>query len=141
MMQMMQTGGKVRNLTEEELELMYRLKDGNYSEKEISDIVCLAFDRETLDRSTISRRMKKRDRQKRLRPILEIEKVAYSRCLAGDHSWIMDSQFAYHAYTPLPERSVRQDGAERTIQIVYGEKKCRFCRTIDGGKRQFFSDG
>ncbi len=50
-----------KQLNHQEVDRLYQLDDGRQSQKEISDIICREFNRETLDRSTIRRHLKNRD--------------------------------------------------------------------------------
>ena len=49
-----------RRLSDEEIELVYALRDADRSNKEIADAVCEKYSRLTLDRSTIQRLLRRR---------------------------------------------------------------------------------
>ena len=86
MVQMVQPcGGKMaKQLTQPELGRIYQLDDERHSQKEISDIICREFNRETLDRSTVRRHLKGRvSREKINSPIT-------SFCGRGYHSWVVE---------------------------------------------------
>ena len=74
-----------KQLTREELDRLFQLADEGRSYKEMADIICNEFHRETLDRSTIYRHMKGRLKSKRKAVITE------SFCNRGHHSWVEES--------------------------------------------------
>jgi len=84
---MMQTSGDkiAKQLTLEELDQLIQLADDGRSYKEMADIICNEFHRETLDRSTIYRHLKGRLKSKRKAVITE------SFCNLGHHSWVEES--------------------------------------------------
>ena len=78
-------GEMAKQLTREELDRLFQLNDERYSYKEMADIICEEFNRETLDRSTIYRNLKTQVNYKKMAALTK------GFCNRGHHSWVVES--------------------------------------------------
>ena len=109
-----------KKLTREELDRLFQLNDDGYSYKEIADIICREFNRETLDRTTIYRHLKNRLKLKKAAKITE------SFCDRGYHSWVLE---ALVSGTKIP--SANGEGAAGYLVNTGTRKTCRDCGRVD----------
>jgi len=99
MLQLGKSGGKVMagQTSQEEKYRIFELDQAGCSQKEIPDLICKEFNRETLDRSTIRRILGSekhrnswhlnRALKKRL-PTTPRQQMFREKCDLGDHSWM-----------------------------------------------------
>lgn len=109
-----------KELTRQELDRLYQLDDERYSQKEISDIICREFNRETLDCSTIRRHLKNRAVFGRTLPIT-------SRfCDLGHHLWVVETIVSK---TTIPKTS--GDGPAGYMLNTATRRTCRECGRVE----------
>ena len=131
-----------RPLTNDEITMIRQLGEKGASDKVIADRVCMTFNRETLDRSTIHRhRQRFPSLRKKLSPIhlpvtpLQLE--AFERCQVrseeypeGDHGWMVRGERFVDCYTPKCLSGGEYPTGE-LIEEAYGKRTttrtCWFC--------------
>ena len=114
-------GGKMaKKLTRQESDRLYQLDDERHSQKEISDIICREFNRETLDRSTIRRHLKNRAALGSPLP------NASQFCDRGYHSWIVETIVST---TTIANTS--GDGAAGYMLNTGTKRTCRECGWVE----------
>ena len=109
-----------KQLTHEELDRLYQLDDDGHSHKEIADIICREFHRETLDRSTIYRRLKQRAES------TKVTALTASFCDRGHHSWVVESIVSS---TTIPKTG--GDGAAGYLVNTGTRRTCRDCGCVE----------
>lgn len=122
MMQMLQRqGGEMaKRLTRDELERLFQLDDEGRSYKEMADIICEEFNRETLDRSTIYRHLKSRLSGKKMTSLTE------GFCDRGYHSWVVEPLMSS---TTIPNAS--EKGAAGYLVNTGTRRTCRDCGFVE----------
>lgn len=114
-------GGEMANhLTHEELDRLYQLNDQGYFQKEVSEIICREFNRETMDRTTIYRRLKQRTKKK------EVSAFTPSFCGRGHHLWVVESIVST---TTIPGPGGK--GAAGSMLNSGVRRSCRDCGRIE----------
>ena len=101
-------------LTHKELGRLFQLNDEGTSYKEMADVICREFGRETLDRTTIYRKLKSRLNRKKAAKITE------SFCDRGYHSWVLEPLVSR---TKIP--SANGEGAAGYLVNTGTRKTCR----------------
>ena len=100
-----------KRLSNEEIILIYELHKKGVSDMGIADQVCMRFERETLDRSTVHRcrqrfpSLRKKLLVKKL-PVTPLQQEAFERCQVrseeypdGDHGWMERGERFVDCYT------------------------------------------
>lgn len=109
-----------KQLSRPELDRLYQLDEDRHSQKEISDVICREFNRETLDRSTIRRYLKQQAVVGRTLPIT-------SRfCDLGHHLWVVETIVSK---TTIPKTS--GDGAAGYMVNAGTRRTCRECGCVE----------
>lgn len=119
-----------KKLTHEELNRLYQLNDDGYFQKEMSDVICREFDRETLDRSTIYRHLKARVSGMKMTALIT------GFCDRGYHSWVVEPLVssttisnthgygaAGHLVNTGTRRTCRDCGCVEETTMAVGENK------------------
>ena len=109
-----------KKLTHAELDRLFQLDDEGRSYKEMADIVCQEFNRETLDRSTIYRRLNGRLNRE------NITVLTASFCDRGHHSWVVE---------PIISSTTMRNSGEPTgagyLLNTGTRRTCRDCGCIE----------
>ena len=124
-----------KRLSNEEKVLIYELHKKGVSDMGIADQVCMRFETETLDRSTIHRcrqrfpSLRKKLLVKKL-PVTPLQQEAFERCQVGDHGWMVRGELFVDCYTPKCLLGGVYPTGE-LIEEAYGERTttrtCWFC--------------
>ena len=102
-----------RRLSDEEIELVYALRDADRSNKEIADAVCEKYSRLTLDRSTIQRLLRRRP----------VDEAPWNFCKRGLHLWARE---ALSSTTPFHD--IGKNGRPSGYFMNVGKRRtCRSC--------------
>ena len=122
--------------TQEEKYRIFELDQAGFSQKEIADLICKDFNRETLERSTIRRTLgskKNRDswhmsRSLKIRPpTTPRQQIFWEKCDRGDHSWMnlqdTESCTVYVLGEELPKGVLPKGAYGKRLVIA----KCWFC--------------
>ena len=122
-------------LTRDEITMIRQLGEKGASDKVIADQVCMRFERETLDRSTIHRHrqrfpsLRKKLLVKKL-PVTPLQQEAFERCQVGYHGWMVRRELLVDCYTPKCLLGGDYPTGE-LIEEAYGKRTttrtCWFC--------------
>ena len=124
-------GNMGRRLSDEEIECVYALRDAGSSNKEIANAVCERYSRETLDRSTIQRLLRRRlvretsDRStiQSLSRIRTVDEAPSNFCKRGLHLWERET---LSSMTPFHD--IGKNGRPSGYFMNVGKRRtCRSC--------------